>query len=287
MPDIVATKSSSQGTTVSPHSSFLKQHPLVAYFVLAFVITWLIWGLMIASAQGIINIHFNWWHLGAFGPLVAALIVTGITGGGAGVRELVGRMFRWRVEIKWILVTLLGPVALFALAVVILRFSSGVWPDISQHVAYPAFGWFGAWLLFAILGMGEEAGWRGFALPRLQTQRSALSAALILGVLWALWHLPIFFFHPGMMQILETSAVGGIIWVIGILTMSILFTWLYNSARGSILMAALVHGGLNTITLGGGEQNAGMISAFVLVAAIILIVVFRPANLSRSAKQTI
>ncbi len=266
--------------------SWIKRQSLVSYFVLAFVISWLIWGLMIASAQGIIKIPFNWWILGAFGPLVAALIVTGITGGKAGVRELVGRMFRWRVGIKWILVTLLGPVALFALAIVILRFSSDGWTDISQHMAYPELGWFGAWFLFALLAMGEEPGWRGFVLPRLQIQRSALSATLILGALWALWHLPVFFFHPGMMQILETSAVGGIIWVIGILTMSILFTWLYNSARGSILMAALVHGGLNTVTLGGGEQKAGMISAFALVAAIIIIVVFRPANLSRSVKQT-
>ena len=266
---------------------FLKRHSLVAYFVLAFVITWLIWGLMIASAQGIINIPFNWWHLGAFGPLVAALIVTGITGEGAGVRELAGRMLRWRVGIKWILVTLLGPVALFALAVVILRLSGGVWPDISQHMGYPELGWVGAWLLFALLAMGEEPGWRGFALPRLQAHRNALSAALILGALWALWHLPIFFFHPGMMQILETSAVGGIIWVIGILTMSILFTWLYNSARGSILMAVLAHGGLNTATLGGGEGIAVLVGAFILIAAVIIVVVFRPANLSRSARQTL
>ncbi len=179
--------------------NWIKRHPLVAYFVLVFVITWLIWGLMIASAQGIINIPFNWWHLGFCGPLVAAFIVTGITEGGAGVRELVGRMFRWRVGIKWILVTLLGPVALFALALVILRFSGDGWPDISQHLNYPALGWFGAWLLFAILGMGEEAGWRGFVLPRLQKNTSVLSSALILGALWALWHLPMQWFHHGFM----------------------------------------------------------------------------------------
>ena len=267
--------------------SWIKRHSLVAYFVLAFVITWLLWGLMIASAQGIINIPFNWWLLGVFGPLVAVLIVTGITGGKTGVRELVGRMFRWRVGIKWILVTLLGPVVLFALAIVIIRFSGGGWPDIIQHMAYPALGWFGAWILMAISGIGEESGWRGFALPRLQKNRGALSAALIIGLLWALWHLPIFFFHPGMMQIMQMGAVGLTLWIVGILTMSILFTWLYNSARGSILMAALVHGGLNTFSFGGGDQIAGMLSAFVLIAAIIIIVVFRPANLSRSARQTI
>ena len=265
--------------------SWVKQHSLAAYFILAFTGSWLIWGLMIASAQRIVSIPFNWWLLGAFGPLAAALIITGIAGGRAGVRELVERMFRWRVGIRWILITLLGPIALFALAVIILRFSGGVWPDIGRHMAYSELGWVGAWFLFALLALGEESGWRGFALPRLQARRSALSASLILGVLWVLWHLPIFWFHPGMMQIMQMGAVAAIIWIIGILTMSVLFTWLYNSARGSILMVALAHGGLNNVTLGGVEQTAGMVSAFVLVVAIITIIIFRPANLSRSSRQ--
>ena len=218
--------------------------------------------------------------------MLAALTVTGITGESTGLRELVGRIFRWRVGIKWFLIALLGMPALFGIAVVVLRISSGRWPDVSQHLAYPALGWVGAWLLFVLLALGEEVGWRGFALPGLQKNRSALSATLILGVFWAIWHIPVFFFHPGLMQLWELGIVGAIFWVIGILTQAVLYAWLYNSARGSILMVILLHAGLNTVTLGGGEDIASYVLGFALLAAVIIVIVFRPANLSRSAKQT-
>ncbi len=80
--------------------------------------------------------------------------------------------------------------------------------------------------------------------------------------------------------------VGFVFQIVTVLIMSILFTWIFNSARGSILMVALVHGGLNTFTLGAGEQIAGMLTGFILVAAIVIIGVFKRANLSCSAKQT-
>lgn len=291
MSENVIPKSSSRETLVSPRSGFLKRHPLVAYFVSAFIISWLIWGILgVAPAQGWLDAQFQpdvVLGLGAFGPMLAALIVTGASGGAPALRELVGRILRWRVGIKWFLIALLGMPALFGIAVVFLRISGGRWPDVSQHLAYPALGWVGAWLLFVLLALGEEVGWRGFALPGLQKNRSALSATLILGVFWAIWHIPVFFFHPGLGQISETGAVGPIFWVIGILTQAVLYTWLYNSARGSILMVILLHAGLNTVTLGGGENIAAIVGGLALLAAVIIVVVFRRANLSRSAKQTL
>ncbi len=271
---------------------WVKRHPLAAYFVLAFVAAWGVWGILgVAPTQGWIDIQVDpdWViGIGAFGPAVAAFIVTGIIGGGSAIRELVGRLFRRRVGVRWVLIALFGPAALFALAAAFLRISGGVWPDISQNMAYPGLGWAGVWLLFLLFAMGEEPGWRGFALPRLQEHRSALSATLILWVFWVLWHLPVFWFFPGMMEMIEEiGIVGAIIWSLGILTMAILLTWLYNSSRGSILMVALVHGGLNTATMGGGDQIALLVSVFALVVAVIVLIVFRPADLSRSGKHAI
>lgn len=271
--------------------SWMKRHPLVTYFVLAFVISWLVWGILgVAPMRGWLDVQIQpdvLLGLGASGPILAAFIVTGITGGGVGTRELVGRIFRWRVGIRWFLTALFGMPALFGITVVILRISGGEWPDISQNLAYPELGWGVAWLLFILFAMLEEPGWRGFALPRLQKHRSALSATLILGVFWALWHLPAFWFHPGMMQMLEIGVVGPIFFGIGIFAQAVLYTWLYNSTRGSILMVVLLHGGLNTVTLGGGEDIAAIVGGLVLLAAVIVVVVFRPANLSRSARHTV
>ena len=287
MPDNASTKSNSREMTDSPRPGFLKRHPLVTYFVLTYVIGWLIWGILgVAPAQGLLNLRIPpniLLGLGAFGPIVAAFIVTGITGGATSIRELVGRMFRWRVGTRWVLIALFGPATLFGLAAIILRIAGGVWPDISQNIAFPELGWGVVWLIFAFFAMLEEPGWRGLALPRLQEHRSALSATLILGVFWALWHLPLQWFHPAFM---ETGMVGFGFQFVSLLALSIPLTWLYNSAHGSILMAALLHAGLNTATMAGAEF-AMLVGTFVIIAAIIIVVVFRRANLSRSAKQTV
>ena len=127
--------------------------------------------------------------------------------------------------------------------------------------------------------------WRGFALPRLQARRSALAATLILGVLWALWHLPVFWFHPGLGQIMAVGIVAAVFWVLGLFSQAILYTWLYNSSRRSILMVALLHGGLTTFSLGGGEDVAAIMGLTILIAAVVVIVVAGPSNLGRSHKH--
>ncbi len=166
--------------------SIVKQHPLVSYFVLAYAITWAIGFTIAASVQGWIDVqispsvHF----LTAYGPLLSAFIVTGLTAGADGIRELVGRVVRWRVGFRWISIALFSPVALYLIATLIMRVWSGVWPDFSRFggtVEIAGLGWLGGWVFHILtFGFGEETGWRGFALPRLQRGRSALSATLIL-----------------------------------------------------------------------------------------------------------
>jgi len=268
-------------------SVWMKGHPLVAYFVLAYALTWLVQLPLILSAQGLLHmrippgLHF----LASIGPILAAFIVTGITGGAAGIRKLLGRMSRWRVGIGWVLIALFSPAALFLIAVVILWISSGVWPGFSQfgHVAgLPQLGWLAGWVFHTLtFGFGEETGWRGFALPRLQRGRSALSATLILTVFWALWHLPLFFYKENYMDMGIGGAVG---FFLGMLAGAIVLTWLYNSTNGSILMVALWHGAFNTAIAGAEGGIAAIVSTFIMVGAVIIVLVAKPANLSRSRK---
>ena len=134
------------------------------------------------------------------------------------------------------------------------------------------------WLL--TFGIGEATGWRGYELPPLQKNRSALSASLILAIFWALWHLPQFFylFDPAI-------AIG---WTLGLLSGTIVFTWLFNSAYGSILIVSIWHGCFNFITASNAGNGilAAVVSTLVMVWAVVVIVWFKPENLSLSPRDT-
>lgn len=115
----------------------------------------------------------------------------------------------------------------------------------SSRNLYAALGLAALPLWILTFGIGEETGWRGFALPRLQRGRSALSATIILWVFWALWHLPLFFYSY------EASILPG--FLIGLLAGAITLTWLYNSTSGTILLVALWHGTFNFGAIGWRE----------------------------------
>ncbi|MCA1738253.1 MAG: CPBP family intramembrane metalloprotease [Actinobacteria bacterium] len=138
------------------------------------------------------------------------------------------------------------------------------------------------WILTA--GIGEESGWRGYALPKLQRNMSALSATLVVTLFWVGWHLPRFFHYGAYMtrgfSVLPLAAHG-------FLAKSIVLTWLYNSTRGSILMAALFHGGYNfwLASPAAGGFITPTIDALLIIWAVTVVVVFRPANLSHREKH--
>ncbi|MFC1933395.1 CPBP family intramembrane glutamic endopeptidase [Chloroflexota bacterium] len=270
--------------------TWIRRHQLLSYFVFAYVITWAIWSPLVISAQGLANIQMPaWWHFfGAFGPLLSAFIVTGIVGGGTGIKELVDRILRWRIGFKWILVAF-SPGFVFLISVVTLRLIEGVWLNIGQFGyvdELPQLTGLAGWVIWIVtFGLGEETGWRGFALPRLQKRYSALVATLILSVLWIIWHWPLFFYKEFYMTM---NTVTTLIWLFGLVPLSIVFTWLYNSTRGSILMVILLHGTMCAATAAGIDPNIIMIVCVVGVVVSVLVVIFaRPVNLSRVGKHTI
>ncbi|MEJ2599057.1 MAG: CPBP family intramembrane metalloprotease [Anaerolineales bacterium] len=267
-------------------TNWTKKHPLLAFFVLAYALSWVVEIPLALKAQGVIwiGIPFSTHYLAAYGPMLSALTVTGLTGGIRGLRELLGRMAKWKLNPGWWLVAL-APLGLYLLVAAALWLTQMEPIDLAamgQVDFLPAIGLAALPMWILTFGIGEETGWRGFALPRLQEGRSALHATIILWVLWALWHLPLFFYSY------DVSILPG--FLIGLLAGAIVFTWLYNSTDGSVLMTALWHGTFNFTTACvtcKTSVNAAVISTLVMVWAVLVILRFRPASLSHASEQVI
>lgn len=267
-------------------STWVKRHSLVTYFILAYAITWAVQIPLALKAQNLIQapIPFSVHYLAGYGPMLSAIIVTWLTDGVGGLRELFERILKWRVQPVWWLAAI-SPLALYMIVAFILRLIQGepIGLNMLGQVEFlPDIGFGALFLWLLTYGIGEETGWRGFALPRLQKNRSALFATFILWVFWAFWHLPAFFY------LYDPAIVIG--FLLGILAGAIVFSWLYNSTGGSVLMVVLFHGVFN-FTTGCTACKAGMISAIIstliMVWAVIVIILFKPTNLSRAEKHVI
>jgi membrane protease YdiL (CAAX protease family) len=269
--------------------NFMRQSPVVAFVVLAFALSWAIWLPLAAASHGFAVPVIRYQHyLGAGGPILAAIIITAATSGGAGVVQFVSALTRWRVGFRWYLIALFGPVVLYGISAIGLGLYNGEWPDFRQFGRsdeVPGLNIVAVWLTHTLtFGVGEEAGWRGFALPRLQTRYNALTATIVLTVIWACWHVPAFFYRPGY----SGMGVGDIAgWFVSLLTGAILLTWLFNSSKGSILIVALFHGSID-VAFTSKLIDAGVMNTMgVLIAiwAVIVVLVAGPANLSHAARQ--
>lgn len=242
-------------TTSAPTDSGIKRliinHPLSAYFVLAFGLMWLFvlpLGLSRSHGSGVFAYDLSeglgntLYLLGTFiGPTVAALIVTGVTEGRAGVARLLKRLIQWRVRLRWYLVALAINLVIWLLAYAalmgpgLLVAAASHWSLlISTFLPLVAFG-----IIFP--SIAEEPGWRGFALPRLQRRHGPVVASLILGSLHGLWHLPALMtknFGPlplaNYVPFMLTAALA-----------TVIYTWVYNRTGSSILLAILLHAASN------------------------------------------
>jgi uncharacterized protein len=264
---------------------------LAVYFGLTFLITWGIQLLLIASENGWggLSMPPTVHYLASYGPMLSALIVTAWVSGGAGLRELLSRITRWRVGWTWFLVSLLSPAALFAVGLAAAWLVDGSIPDVRLvgQVNYMPYLGVGAWVFwFLTYGMGEEIGWRGFALPRLQHDRSAAWATLVLGLIWALWHLPPFFY-------LDTYQQMGL-WMYPFLAFTIvcgnvIYTWIYNSSGGSVLMAIVFHASFNFFSASAAGQGtvAIVMTAGIVIASLVIPRVYGLENLSRRSRHSL
>jgi membrane protease YdiL (CAAX protease family) len=258
---------------------FFRKHALIAFFVLAFALSWVVWvPLALAGAAPAPEILTLFTIVGGFGPMLAALVVSALEGDGA-LRRLILHSLRVRVGVVWYGVALLAPIALGASVMGLFRLFGGVLP--ADWVSPPPPAYPVAWLFVLLLGGGqEEPGWRGFALPRLQVRHSAPAASVILGVVWTLWHGPLFLIPDSAQSPLPLPW-----YLIHVIAASILYTWLFNNTRGSALLVAFLHAGSNAvaswvpITIAEGLFKTLIGIEWVL--AIVLIMVYGGRRLMR------
>jgi membrane protease YdiL (CAAX protease family) len=222
------------------------RHPLRAYFALAYGISWLLWlPAILGHQQGSMSLADGsvFFFLGSFGPFLSAAVVTARSSGRAGVDAWVKGLLHWRVRFTWYLVALYGFPALGLLAAALLGIAS--FSEVLRALpislfAVPA----NALTSFVVLGpLGEEPGWRGYALPRLQADRGALAASAVLGVLWAFWHGPLMFLPEWRNDV----PIGPflVLYPLYFIALTVIFTWVYNHASQSVLIAVILHASFN------------------------------------------
>jgi len=259
---------------------------LAFYFVLAYIITWGLSWIAVSgqSPSPLVNLSSLLLH---YGPALAAIIVAAAVGGRRGIGQLLGKLRQWRVGVGWYVFVLLFPLLTRLLAVGIDLLLGGTAPTFFSAKGIPE----GANPILLIVpvfiavlfqaGLAEEIGWRGFALPRLQTRYNALVSSLILGVLWAIWH-----FHP---QNWPTLAPVAGWYALSVIAFSIVLTWVYNNTGGSLLLVVLLHTASNTadwivpiVPSLDGMSRAGLLQlAINILVAVALIAIFGAQRLSR------
>jgi membrane protease YdiL (CAAX protease family) len=237
--------------SIAPLKRLIGAYPLAAYFIMAFAFMWIpVLPLTLSRNAGVGLLPYDLpdtlknvlLGLTIFsGPTLAAIVVTGVTEGRSGVKRLLKRAVQWRVGLPWYLVALFLMLTIWLLAytvIVGLPLLAGAathWPLLATtFLPLVAFG-------MIIPAIDEEPGWRGFALPRLQRRYGPLWGSIILGTLHGLWHIPAAFtvlFGPlpfaDLLPFILTNVLA-----------TVLYTWVYNHTRGSILIAMLMHAASN------------------------------------------
>lgn len=259
-----------------------KKNPLVAYFVLTFAFTWGMVGLILLKVLPL-EVGFL---LATLGPTVGAVVVCSFNGEPGSLRSWLNSYSRWRVSPVAYLVAL-SPLPVVAIGVGISALVGG---DVAVPETRFSVGFLVSTFVASLLlgPLGEEGGWRGFALPRLQRRFGALIGTVILGLIWIAWHLPVWLLPDSPM-----AEDPFLLWALYCLAMTVVMTVAYNCSGGSILVAMVAHGSANFATsfvMGLGLLSVARFFALVplllLLLAVILIGVFGPSRLgSRVDKE--
>jgi len=251
--------------------TWIQKHPLLSFFALTFALAFgtTFTGIYLDPEATVVPWSLEWF-LNAFSPTISALVVTALIGGWPEIKRLLSGFTRWNVGLRWYLAAMflfLGPLA-FALVYIALGNSpEGLAPGLTTTAILGQ-------LLFTLFSgpLAEEAGWRGFALPRLQERYNAFVSSLVLGVIWCFWHLPLYF-KPGSSQ----QGIPFPVYLMLVVTLGIYFTWLYNNTQGSLVISVLAHFSFN---LSGGfiAGTLGLLPPMILYVAagslLVLTVVF-------------
>lgn len=211
--------------------SLIRRHQLASFLILAFALSWWPWPTALVNEDSVPMIPW--------GPAFAALLVSWLALGGAGVRQLIGRLGQWKVDLRWYGAAFGIPLATWGMALVVavvfldLQMVSALTPV--DLLIFPV-----SFLVTALIKgpLTEEIGWRGFALPRMLPRMRPLAASLILGLIWFVWHLPL---------LVTSTARPALPFALSVLAFSVILTWLHLATSGSLVIAVLFHAAVNTI----------------------------------------
>jgi len=270
-------------------STFVKKHPAISLLLLAMIFGF---APALIVAKGLLS--SDWIQLGALSSSLAAIVLVLIEGRKGGLRELLSRALIWRVGVKWWIIALFFMLVPSVASLYLYNLLGG--PTVDWSGLQPLYQIFPSFIFLTLAaGIGEEFGWRGFLLPRLQARHNALVSGLIVGVAWATWHVPMFFIE-GTSQY-EHRLAGGLLpailgYAVFVIVQSVQFTWLFNNTKGSVLLAAVFHGASNAWAgyLGMGDIPFGGILTLVALSVLItaIIVPLAGANdLSRIFKRNV
>jgi uncharacterized protein len=263
--------------------ALLARHPLVSFFVMAYAFSWIVWSpwvlgedganvlppaLSVPSAAATARLLLAGGILA--GPTLSAFIMTATTEGREGVRRLLGRLVLWRVGFRWYLFALLGVPLIMILGTMVYSMSL---PNLAA-LGGPSYllSYLASFALVTVLGgpLLEEIGWRGFALPRMERLQGPFLASVILGVMWALWHLPEFLVPSWAASSGGGGIVGIAMFTLTAITFTIVISWVFNNTRASVLLAILVHSSIDTFTL----PLAAIFPAWAIASALPLMIGF-------------
>jgi uncharacterized protein len=213
--------------------TFARRHQLVLFFALAYAFSWWAW-IWYQLDPGNVDAPIL-----PLGPLLAALVMLALVGGRPALRSWLAKIVHWRVAARWYLFVLLGPPALILTTVAI---NLAVGAPLAPTRPVPGVTDFALQFVVVLLliGLGEEPAWRGYALPRLMAGRTALTAALVLGLFHAVWHLPLFG--------VEYDLTNGVPWAISVFCFSIVTAWMWLHTGGSLLLPMLMHTSNNAVS---------------------------------------
>lgn len=268
-------------------SNLVKKHPAISMYVLASLIGG---GIISTIVAGVVPSDSMVFLIAAYSASLAGVILTAIVSGKAGLREMFHRLLIWRAGIGWWAFALVAFALMYLGGLVLASLFSG--STLNLNLNQPLYMIIPMIIMqfFLDSGLGEELGWRGFLLPRLQARHNALVSSIIVGIVWGLWHLPLFMLE-GMSPTYEFGQAIGVVpallayTVFIVVPYAILFAWLYNNTKGSLLLAFVFHASQAWFALFMDPGNLfgpylGF-AAILTVTAIVVVLISGAQNLSR------
>ncbi len=245
-----------------------RRAPLVTFFAIALGSTW-IWFIVVL---GLLRAPVMPWAIpGTFGPAIAGFMVVSATEGREGVRRLRRSCRQWRVGLRWYLLAGIALPALVLACGLVLPDGRDAFVGQSAVAVVVTYLAQLVAILFGGGGFNEEPGWRGFALPRLQRAAGPLKGTLVLGVLWGLWHLPLYVYTPhynGAGAGFAGIAPMFLAFIVCTTALALVFTWLYNSTGASVFFLAFAHASFNAGTMWAPAARSYDLILFVVVAVL-------------------